>query len=271
MCPICITRMKCNWLVTGIKPIITHSFGTQGQVNLIDFQSMPNGNFCFLMNYIDHGVKFLFSIPLTHKHASCIAIAPLEVFTVVRPPMILQSDNWNEFNKAATTRKQVNEFCGKLVRLTDLELSEIIWGEAIVAQVLDGPQIPTSLSIQWWGWTSKPHHAEKAWCLDEGLQVETVDNWLSLDDVAIQYTEIIAPLAIFFIILFLVSCLALAFLRFLLMPLFSPNLQWRFNWIACATITERLMSRIMRQQWLRLLMMWKRVRSQLWQDSGQHQ
>jgi hypothetical protein len=76
---------------------------------------MPDGNFRFLLNYIDHGVKFLFSIPLTCKHASCIAVALLEIFTVVGPPMILQSDNGNEFNTAAMTRKQVNEFCGKLV------------------------------------------------------------------------------------------------------------------------------------------------------------
>jgi hypothetical protein len=33
---------------------------------------------------------------------------------------------------------------------------------------------------------SKPHNAGKAWCLDEGLQVETVDNWLLLDDVAFR-------------------------------------------------------------------------------------
>jgi hypothetical protein len=115
MCPICITRMKCNWPVAGIKPIITHSFGTQGQVDLIDFQSMPNGDFCFLLNYIDHGVKFLFSIPLTCKRVSCIAVALLEISSSVGPPMILQLDNGNEFNTAAMTRKQVNEFCGKLV------------------------------------------------------------------------------------------------------------------------------------------------------------
>ncbi len=28
MCPVCITKMKHNWPVVGIKPIITHSFGT---------------------------------------------------------------------------------------------------------------------------------------------------------------------------------------------------------------------------------------------------
>jgi hypothetical protein len=107
--------MKRNRPVVGIKPIITHGFGTQGQVDLIDLQSMPDGNFHFLLNYIDHGVKFLFSIPLNCKHASCIAVALLEIFTVVGPPMILQSDNQNEFNTAAMTRKQVDEFCGKLV------------------------------------------------------------------------------------------------------------------------------------------------------------
>jgi hypothetical protein len=126
MCPICITQMKCNRPVAGIKPIITHGFGTRGQVDLIDFQSMTNGDFRFLLNYIDHGVKFLFSIPLTCNCASCIAIALLEIFTVVGPPIILQSDNGNEFNTVAMTRKQVNEFCGILVQLTDLELSEII-------------------------------------------------------------------------------------------------------------------------------------------------
>jgi hypothetical protein len=82
--------------------------------------------FVFLMNYIDHGVKFLFSVQLTCKHACCIAIALLEIFTVVGPPMILQSDNGNEFNTAAMTRKQVGKFCGILVGLTDLELSEIV-------------------------------------------------------------------------------------------------------------------------------------------------
>jgi hypothetical protein len=106
------------------QTITTHDFGTQGQVNLIDFQSMLDGDFRFLLNYIDHGVKFLFSIPLTRKHASYIAIALLEIFTVVGPPMILQSDNGNEFNTVAMTRKQVNNCFGKLVRLTNLELSE---------------------------------------------------------------------------------------------------------------------------------------------------
>ncbi len=50
--------------VAGVKNIITFGFGVRGQVDLIDFQSMPDGSFKFLLNYIDHGVKILTCIPL---------------------------------------------------------------------------------------------------------------------------------------------------------------------------------------------------------------
>jgi hypothetical protein len=73
------------------------------------------------MNYIEDGVKFLFCIPLTCMHASCITVALLMIFIVIGPPIILQSDNGNEFNTAAMTKKEVGEYCGKLVGLIDLE------------------------------------------------------------------------------------------------------------------------------------------------------
>jgi hypothetical protein len=62
---------------------------------------MPDGNFRFLLNYIDHGIKFLFSVPIIAKRASCIALALFEIFTIIGPPMILQSDNGSEFHRAA--------------------------------------------------------------------------------------------------------------------------------------------------------------------------
>jgi hypothetical protein len=94
LCPICIQRQLRNCPIARLQPIITHGFGLQGQIDLIDFQSMPDGLFRFLLNFIDHGVKFLFSIPIVvHKTASSIAIALLQIFTMIGPPMILQSDN----------------------------------------------------------------------------------------------------------------------------------------------------------------------------------
>ena len=55
--------------MAGVKNIITFGFGVRGQVDLIDFQSMTDGSFLFLLNYIDHGVKKLTSIPLVAKRA----------------------------------------------------------------------------------------------------------------------------------------------------------------------------------------------------------
>ena len=61
--------------MAGIKNIVTDGFGVRGQVDFIDFQSTPNGEFKFLLNYIDHGFKNLTSVPLVAKRASSVAMA----------------------------------------------------------------------------------------------------------------------------------------------------------------------------------------------------
>jgi hypothetical protein len=121
-CPICIQCEMRLWPTPGIKPIVTRGLETRGQVDLIDFQLMPNGDFRFLLNYLGHGVKFLFSILLKRKRASCVAIALLEIFTVIGPPMILQSDNGLEFSGAAVTSHEHRGLC---VGLNADELSRI--------------------------------------------------------------------------------------------------------------------------------------------------
>jgi hypothetical protein len=86
---------------------------------------MPGGLFRFLLNYIDHKVKFLFTIPIVHKTASCIAIDLLQIFTMIGLPMILQSDNGVEFHGAAMTDRQ-QKLYGSLVTLTKNDLAAII-------------------------------------------------------------------------------------------------------------------------------------------------
>ncbi len=71
------------------KNIITLGWGVWGQVNLIDYQSMPDGTFYFFLNYIDHEVILLFLVPLVAKQASCIAIALYQIFCLIGPPMVL--------------------------------------------------------------------------------------------------------------------------------------------------------------------------------------
>ena len=119
-CPRCIERMKRRKVTVGHQPILTKGFGVQGQVDLVDYQSMPDGSFKFLMNYIDHGIKLLWSTPLTHKRAITVAWALVQIFTFIGPPCILQSDNGREFSSAAQDGK------GSRLELDNSFLDEII-------------------------------------------------------------------------------------------------------------------------------------------------
>ena len=110
-CPGCIERAPKPKPIAGLKNIITCGFGVRGQVDLIDFQSMPDGSFKYLLNYIDHGLKILFSVPIVAKRATCIAYALFNIFCQIGPPMILQADNGQEFSSAATTSKQRRNDC----------------------------------------------------------------------------------------------------------------------------------------------------------------
>jgi hypothetical protein len=101
-CPHCIALLSRKRPVSGIKNIITVGFVVRGQVDLIDFQSMPDGDFQLLMNNIDHGIKKLLSIPLVAKRAASVALALLTIFTKEGPPSILQMDNGSKFSSSAS-------------------------------------------------------------------------------------------------------------------------------------------------------------------------
>jgi hypothetical protein len=101
VCPHCITVLSRQKPTAGIKNIVTDGFGIQGQVDIIDFQSMPDRIFKYLLNYIDHGVKKLTSIPLAAKRATSVAVALLTIFTKQGPPSILQSDNGDNISNHA--------------------------------------------------------------------------------------------------------------------------------------------------------------------------
>jgi len=100
-CPRCIEKMKQKKTKVGHQPILTKGFGTRGQVDLVDYQSMPDGPFRFLMNYSNHGIKVPVSTPIVAKQASCVAWVLVQIFTLIGPPCILQADDGREFNGAA--------------------------------------------------------------------------------------------------------------------------------------------------------------------------
>lgn len=80
-----------------VKPIISRCFMTRGQVDLIDLQSIADGDFKWLLNFQDHVTKYLCLRPLRSKQAVEVAQELIKIFLQFGAPTVLQSDNGREF------------------------------------------------------------------------------------------------------------------------------------------------------------------------------
>ena len=80
-----------------VRPIISRELNDRGQVDLIDLQSTPDGDYKWLMNFQDHNTKFTHLRPLRTKEAAGVAVELLKIFLEFGAPSILQSDNGKEF------------------------------------------------------------------------------------------------------------------------------------------------------------------------------
>lgn len=80
-----------------VKPILSKDFNHRGQVDLIDLQSTPDGEYKWLMNYQDHLTKFIHLKPLKSKSAKDVCEEFLKIFLEFGAPIVLQSDNGREF------------------------------------------------------------------------------------------------------------------------------------------------------------------------------
>ena len=89
-CPRCIKETWKGKPSSGHQPILTKEFSFWWQFNLIDFQSIPDGQFKHLMNYQYHGIKLMIYNPIVAKSSSCVAYTLMEIFTFMGPPAILQ-------------------------------------------------------------------------------------------------------------------------------------------------------------------------------------
>ncbi len=106
--PLAYTKRQRIKPKAGYHPILTHGFGSWGQIDFIDFQSNANGNFKFIRTYYDHGTKLGHAMPLVCNRAPSIALALIHIFTTFGPPMILPSGNGREFYGAATPLRRGN-------------------------------------------------------------------------------------------------------------------------------------------------------------------
>jgi len=86
-----------------VKPILTSDYGSRGQVDLIDMQSMKHGDKKWIMVYQDHFTKFCILRPLASKRAAEVAYQLTDIFLTIGAPSILQSDNGAEFTASVIT------------------------------------------------------------------------------------------------------------------------------------------------------------------------
>ena len=79
-----------------VKPIRSSDFNSRWQIDLIDFRTLPDGEFNWILTVQDHCTKFVWLVPLKQKSGQVVAKALFDLFGVFGAPCILQSDNGKE-------------------------------------------------------------------------------------------------------------------------------------------------------------------------------
>ena len=82
-CKVCqekTKRQKTKGVV--VKPILSSDFSSRCQVDLIDFQSMYDGQYKWIMVYQDHLTKFVVLRPLTSKRVCEVAGQLMDIFAL---------------------------------------------------------------------------------------------------------------------------------------------------------------------------------------------
>ena len=100
-CPVCIRSKVRKKTKAGHQSLLTRGMGVHGQIDLIDYQSMPDGTYNYVLDYQDHGIKFCQLRPLRQKTHKAVAIELINIFCIFGPPSILQADNGKEFSHGA--------------------------------------------------------------------------------------------------------------------------------------------------------------------------
>uniref|UniRef100_A0A914PYY8 Integrase catalytic domain-containing protein n=1 Tax=Panagrolaimus davidi TaxID=227884 RepID=A0A914PYY8_9BILA len=109
-------ELKKNKVKKGItvKPIISVDFNKRCQMDLIDLQSKPDGEFKFILNYQDHFTKYCLLRPLKAKTADAVAQQLKFIISDFGPPDELQTDNGREF-KNSTIETIIKSYGGQLI------------------------------------------------------------------------------------------------------------------------------------------------------------
>lgn len=96
LCKLCQQKNSKLKKVLASKPI--KEVHSRCQVDLIDMQLNPDGEYKFIMHYQDLRTKLSFLRSLKSKRPKEVAHALLDIFTIIGAPSVLQSDNGREFS-----------------------------------------------------------------------------------------------------------------------------------------------------------------------------
>ena len=83
-----------------VKPVRSKTIFSRCQIDLINFQTLPDGEFKYILTFTNHFSKFCVLRPLTSKRAEEVANTLLPIFLTFGAPVILHSDNGREFVNA---------------------------------------------------------------------------------------------------------------------------------------------------------------------------
>ncbi|XP_050310844.1 KRAB-A domain-containing protein 2-like [Anthonomus grandis grandis] len=98
LCEICQLKKTAPRKGIVVKPILSKLMNSRCQVDLIDMQTDPDGDYSFILNYQDHLTKYCVLRPMKSRTAVKTARNLIEMFCLFGAPSILHSDNGREFS-----------------------------------------------------------------------------------------------------------------------------------------------------------------------------
>ena len=98
-CERCCEKRKKKETGPGMvfKPIIVKDFNDRAQIDLVTYQTCPDGSFQYVLHYVECLTKYHILRPLKSKCAKEVANELLKIFLDFGAPVVLQSDNGREF------------------------------------------------------------------------------------------------------------------------------------------------------------------------------
>jgi hypothetical protein len=102
----------CIWVKSRRKAKARHQLFNKGMnvqvlINLLDYQSMPDGPYKYDLDYQGHWIKFYQLCALTQRTNRAIAIDLINIFCIFGPSSILQGNNGKEFSHGASKSHHV--------------------------------------------------------------------------------------------------------------------------------------------------------------------